>query len=517
MYIIPKYETSEFDGEVIDCSRIYKSLYGNEEDIFEEEFVVDNIACTTKLKTLADSNKRLYKFLAKDTRAKETYIIHFRGKWKELAWTIKTICNAGLTFNRNVEFYRHNKTRLLAIDFDGNGEYGLMSQFATLVYGLNDRSWVLAIPSASCNYKPGSIDEKAIKKYHVFAYTEPYDCIPKEIARISDEFSCSIALTCIEVARQIVPWDKAAMSPWLRFFSKSVMTVDEIEKDTTINVRYRNETDVIFEYRNFEQMFKQDFLRLDKCTNYVPNRDRNPCKNPVPYSVPPFGEKESKKNTDFRNFFKELKEFAGLTIPGVYPVPHYDIGRLDKIVIGERNSMATRIIWAITFNIYSIERFCGKGMENEKAFALEWFNAIFNATNVDEYEEFMGTFNPGIEYDRKRDDSHLLERYYENPDYINERHFHRTVRVGYGGAYQENTCSSREELESVAKDIGMSRATMYRKAKWLGLPEKQHKPHKSKLDQYINLTIDELNELVKSGKLNRMAKHRILQKRANVS
>ena len=79
-----------------------------------------------------------------------------------------------------------------------------------------------------------------------------------------------------------------------------------------------------------------------------------------------------------------------------------------------------------------------------------------------------------------------------------------------------NTCSSREELESVAKDIGMSRATMYRKAKLLGLPEKQHKPHKSKLDQYINLTFDELNELVKSGELNRMAKHRIIQRRTNV-
>jgi len=314
------------------------------------------------------------------------------------------------------------------------------------------------------------------------------------------------------------------MSPWLRFFSKSVMTTDEIENDPTINVRFRDETDVIFEYRDFTQIFNKDFLTVSKCEHYVPNKEHKTCNQVVPYTVPPFGvapelsKSQKKEKTIFRDFWRELKEFAGLTNPGVYLVPHYNIGRLNCIDIGKRNSVATSIIWAITFNIYSIERFSGKSLENKKAFALEWFNSIFNATNVDEYEEFMGSFNPVIEYERKREDSLSLERYFENPDSINEKHFYRTVKIGFEGAYQVNACSSREELESVAKNIGMSRATFYRKAKLLGLsPAKKHKPHKSKLDRYVELSVDELNQLVKSGVLNRMAKLRILHRRAKAS
>ena len=525
MYIVPDfYYPQEYDCKPIDNSRIYRSLYGDEGEVFDEEFVVDNIACTTKLKKLVESNKSLSKFLSKSTKDKEVYLIRFHGKWKELAWTLKAICDAGLTFYRNVDFYRHNKTRLLALDFDGNGKYGLACQFAALVDGLNSRPGVLSIPSASCNYKPMCFDEKTIKKFHVFAYTEFYDCcIPKEIARVSDEFSRSIAQTCIEVARQILPWDKAAMSPWLRFFSKSVMTANEIEKDPTINVRFRNETDAIFEYRNFTQIFNKDFLDVDKCEHYIPNAANKTCNQVAPYTVPPSGvspeqsKSPKKEKTIFRNFWKELKEFAGLTNPGVYPIPHYDIGRLNRIGISERNSTATKILWSIAFNIYSIERFSGKNKENKKAFALEWFNTIFNATNVDDYEEFMGTFNPDIEYERKRDDRLSLELHYENPDSINEKHFYRNIKVGYRGAYIIDDCSSREELAEVAREIGMSRATMYRRAKLLGLPEKRHKPHKSKLDQYINLSIEELNVLVKSGKLNRMGKHRIIQRRTNVT
>lgn len=528
MYKVPNfYYPQEYDCEPVDCSRVYKSLYGDENDIFDEEFVVDNIACTTKVKTMVDANKSLSKFLAKNTKDKETYIIHFHGKWKELAWTLGTICDAGLTFFRNVDFYsHHNKTRLLALDFDGEGDYGMPCQFAALVDGLNERPGVLSIPSARCNYKPWCIDEKTVKKFHVFAYTEPYDCTPKEIARVSDEFSCSIAQTCIEVAREILPWDKKAMSPWLRFFSKSKLPADYIEKVPTINIRFKNDVGTIFEYRNFTQIFNKDFLTVSKCEHYVPNKDGKACDNTMPYSVPPFGvfqeikepEKKPKKNTDFRNFWKELKEFAGLTNPGVYQVPHYDIGRLNGIGISNRNTTATQIIWAIVFNIYSIERYSGKGLENKKAFALEWFNAIFNATNVEDYEEFMETFNPDIEYERKRDGSLSLELHYEKPYSINEKHFYRTVKIGFEGAYQVKACSSIEELECVAKDVGMSRATFYRKAKLQGLsPAKKRNPHKSKLDQYINLSIDELNELVKSGELNRMAKHRILQRRAKTS
>ena len=66
-------------------------------------------------------------------------------------------------------------------------------------------------------------------------------------------------------------------------------------------------------------------------------------------------------------------------------------------------------------------------------------------------------------------------------------------------------CSSIEDLEK----MGMSRATVYRKAKQLGLKGKR----KSKLDKYMNCTDHELKELVKTGVLNRMDKSRIKARR----
>ena len=71
--------------------------------------------------------------------------------------------------------------------------------------------------------------------------------------------------------------------------------------------------------------------------------------------------------------------------------------------------------------------------------------------------------------------------------------------------YDVKQCSSIEDLEK----MGMSRATVYRKAKQLGLPGKR----KSKLDQYMDCSEEELNNLVKTGVLNRMDKSRIITKR----
>lgn len=515
-------------------SILHPLFHFEDQAVFDEEFVVDNLGCTCKLKTIAldKKNKNTLSYcLSKSTAKKEVYTIHFHGTWDDLKWTLKTFCDAGLTFYRNVDFYSHNKTRLLAMDFDGKekdkygDEYGLHCYPAEFIIEEGNLPGVLVIPSSRCNYVYGSLDDDSIKKYHIFAYTQPYDCTePRNIAKLSDWFSMSIDNCEEEVAKEFFPWDHAAMSPWLRFFSKSVFTADEIENVPTINVRFRNETDAIFEYRDFTQIFNKDFLTVSKCEHYVPNKDHKACNQVVPYTVPPFGvvpelsKSQKKEKPMFRDFWRELKEFAGLTNPGVYQVPHYDIGRLNGIGISKRNITATQIIWAIVFNIYSIERYSGKGLENKKAFALEWFNAIFNATNVEDYEAFMETFNPDVEYERKTDECLSLELHYEKPYSINEKHFYRTVKIGFEGAYQVKACSSIEELECVAKDVGMSRATFYRKAKLLGLsPAKKRTPHKSKLDQYINLSIDELNELVKSGKLNRMAKHRILQRRAKIS
>lgn len=75
--------------------------------------------------------------------------------------------------------------------------------------------------------------------------------------------------------------------------------------------------------------------------------------------------------------------------------------------------------------------------------------------------------------------------------------------------YDVKQCSSIEDLEK----MGMSRATVYRKAKQLGLPGKR----KSKLDQYMDCSEDELKDLVKKGVINRMDKSRINARKRKVS
>ena len=178
--------------------------------------------------------------------------------------------------------------------------------------------------------------------------------------------------------------------------------------------------------------------------------------------------------------------------------------------------MATKIMWGIAFNIYAAERYCKKKMEGRKAFALEWFGSIFNANNVEDYKGFIKEFNAPAEYSRKSDDIQSMESHYDCPENIEESKFYRTVKVGFGGSYAIENCKTRDELERVACEVGMSKRTTYRKAKEFGLPRKErkpHNPHKSKLDKYVALSKDELDELVKKGILNRMDKCRIIKKR----
>lgn len=75
--------------------------------------------------------------------------------------------------------------------------------------------------------------------------------------------------------------------------------------------------------------------------------------------------------------------------------------------------------------------------------------------------------------------------------------------------YDVKQCSSIEDLEK----MGMSRATVYRKAKQLGITGKR----KSKLDQYMDCSEDELKDLVKKGVINRMDKSRINARKRKVS
>ena len=501
--------------------------------VFDEEFVVDNLACTCKIKTIVEdeekknNGKALSYCLSKNTAKKEVYLVHFHGTWKELEWTLKTICVAGLTFNRNANFYKHNKTRVLLMDLDGKkgDDYGMECLPAESVIEEGNKPGVLVIPSARCNYVKGTLDSTKIKKYHVFAYSEPYDCTDaKTVEKLFDYFIMTIDNREEEEAKELFPWDKEATGKWQRFFSKSVFTAEEIEKIPTINVRYNNGANAIFEYRNFEQIFKKDFLTVTKCTDNVPKAKDKAYKYVKPYCVPPFGgfsehvekPKKKKDTTVYRDFWKELKDFAGLT-KGVYRMPHYDVGRLNEIKTSNRNIVATKAMWGIVFNIYAAERFSGKTMDNREDFALAWFHSIFNKSNVEEYKEFMNDFKPEAEYNRKCEDTSSLERHYEYPESIeNESKFHITVKIGFGESFNIDGCSTRDELERAANEAGMSESTKRRKAKKLGLgrkTHKQHKQHKSKLDKYVGLSEAELDELVKKGELNRMAKHRIIERR----
>lgn len=496
----------------------FDDLCSEDDEVFNEEFVVDNLACTCKIKTIVEGKKGLSWCLQKSTANKEVYIMRFRGTWADLKWTLEQMCRMGLTFNRNVHFYDSNTTRLLAVDIDGNknDKYGITSfaADALIAKGIVN-SGVLVIPSSRCNYTGIYPDERKIKKYHVFVYTKPYDCTQKkEIDRLTDEFISSVNIS----AKDSFPWDRSARSPWLRFFSKSSISAEQVMAGIpTINIRFRTKTDAIFEYRNFEQIFKKPFLFLEKCGNYVPNKNRTTDKNAVQYSIPPIGEsneqldpnrfnKKKKEKKEYRNFDKELKDFAGLSKPGIYKMPHYIVGRMNIIHVSMRNEMATKIMWGIVFNVYSAERFCGMKMPNREQFVIDWFHSVFNASNVENCEEFMDGFNPHSEYDRKSKDVGELERHYDYAWAIDESKFYRTVKIGYGGSFDIDGCETREELESK----GMSERTVRRKAKQIGLDRKKRT---SKLDQYMDCSDDELNELVKTGVLNRMDKSRIIARR----
>ncbi len=479
---------------------------------FNEEFVIYNLACTAKLNKICEKNKQLNWCLAKKTFSKEVYILRFRGTWEELASALRTICDSGLTFYRNMHFYEKNKTRLLIMDIDGKDkvETGISTDAANSLLEKGKEPGVLVIPSSRCNYDPEHPDPNAIKKYHVFVYTAVYNCTPKEIAAKSDEFIMSIEGDDIETAKDKFEWDKAALKNWQYFFSKSNLSVEQIDADPNINVRYRDERATIFEYRNFAGLFCKDFVTLDKCSTYIPNAKRVTCPTSHPYCVPVIGatvEIEEEPKQVFRDHWKELRDYAGIKKSGTYPLPHYAVGRIQFISIGQRNTIATQIMWGICFNIYAVERYSKTKIDDAEKFAMDWFYSVFNGSNVEEYDSFINNeFNPHAEYNRDMACTEKMAMLYDYPEGVEDSKFRKTTRVGYDVSYDVKQCSSRDEL----KQIGMSRTTEWRKAKELGLPNNKRK---SKLDQYMNCTEEELNNLVKTGVLNRMDKSRIISKR----
>lgn len=478
---------------------------------FNEEFVIYNLACTAKLNKICEKNKQLNWCLAKKTFSKEVYILRFRGTWEELASALRTICDSGLTFYRNMHFYEKNKTRLLIMDIDGKDgvETGISTDAANSLLEKGKEPGVLVIPSSRCNYDPEHPDPNAIKKYHVFVYTGVYNCTPKEIAAKSDEFIMSIEGDDIETAKDKFEWDKAALKNWQYFFSKSNLSVEQIDADPNINVRYRDDRATIFEYRNFAGLFCKNFVTLDKCSTYIPNAKRVTCPTSHPYCVPAIGATaeivEDPKQV-FRDHWKELRDYAKVTEPRVYNLPHYAVGRLQFISIGQRNTMATHIMWGICFNIYAIERYSKTKIADAEKFAMDWFYSVFNGSNVEEYDAFINNeFNPHAEYNRDMACTEKMAMLYDYPEGVEDSKFRKSTRVGYDVSYDVKQCKTMDEL----KQIGMSRATMYRKANELGISTK--KP--SKLDQYKDCSEEELNNLVKTGVLNRMDKSRIMSKR----
>ena len=489
----------------------YETLCKEDGASFNEEFVVYNVASTRKLNKIVEGNENLGWCLAKKTFSKEAYILRFSGTWKQLAWTLRVICDSGLTFYRNMHFYDKNKTRLLIMDIDGKEgcKQGIDFMAADQLIAAGTRPGVLVIPSSRCDYNPVSPNPNSVKKYHVFAYTEPYDCSkPKEIADLSDRFITTINGDDIETAKERFEWDKAAMKKWQYFFSRSSMQFEQIEADTNLNVRFHNEDATIFEYRNFTGLFCKDFVTLEKCDKYVPNAKKVTCNCKKPYRVPAVGETaeiEEEEKDEHRDFWKELRDFAGIKESGIYPLPHYAVGRLHRIGIGQRNAMATQIMFGICFNIYAVERYSKTKICDAQKFAIDWFNDIFNGSNVEDYEEFMDEFNPVVEYNRKIGDTERLAMLYDCPESVNDGKFRKTTRVGYDVSYDVKQCKTMDEL----KQLGMSRTTEWRKATELGISTKRT----SKLDKYIKCNEEELKKLVKNGVITRLQKSRIMARR----
>ena len=481
---------------------------------FNEEFVVYNLACTAKLNKICEKNKQLNWCLAKKTFGKEVYILRFRGTWDDLASVIRTMCDAGLTFYRNMHFYEKNKTRLLIMDIDGKDgvETGISTDAANALLEEGKRQGVLVIPSSRCNYDPEHPDPNAIKKYHVFVYTDVYNCVSKEIAAKSDEFIMSIDHDDIETAKDRFGWDKAALKNWQYFFSKSNLSPEQIDADPNLNVRYRDERATIFEYRGFAGLFSSKCVALDKCSTYIPNAKRVTCPTSHPYCVPAVGATayiEEEQKQVYRDFWKELRDYAKVTKPGVYNLPHYAVGRMQLISIGQRNTIATHIMWGICFNIYAVERYTRTKIADAEKFAMDWFYSIFNGSNVEEYDAFINNeFNPHVEYNRNMACSEKMAMLYEYPDDVDDIKFRKTTRVGYDVSYDVKQCKTMDDL----KQLGMSTATVYRKAKELGISTK--KP--SKLDQYMNCTEDELKDLVKKGVITRLQKSRIIARQKQI-
>lgn len=489
----------------------YETLCKEDNAVFNEEFVVYNVACTKKLNKITEKNPNLNWCLSKKTFSKEVYILRFRGTWKDLACTLRTICNAGLTFYRNMHFYEKNMTRLLIMDIDGKEgvKQGIDFRAADQLIIAGYRPGVIVIPSSRCDYDLIYPNPNSVKKYHVFAYTEPYDCSKaKEIADLSDRFITTINGDDIETARERFEWDKAAMKKWQYFFSKSNLSSEQIEADPNLNIRFKNEEATIFEYRNFTEMFSKDFVTLEKCDNYVPNAKHVTCRTTHPYSVPAIGATaviEEEQKQVFRDHWKELRDYAKVTKPGVYNLPHYAVGRLDFIRIGHRNTIATHIMWGICFNIYAVERYTKTKISDAEKFAMDWFYSIFNGSNVEEYDAFINNeFNPHAEYHRDMECTERMAMYYDFPETVEDIKFRKTTRVGYDVSYDVKQCKTMDDL----KQLGMSTATIYRKAKELGISTK--KP--SKLDQYLTCTEAELKDLVKKGVITRLQKSRIISK-----
>jgi hypothetical protein len=502
------FEDRSFEYEEED----YETLCPEDGALFNEEFVVYNVASTRKLNKIVEENENLGWCLSKQTNKKEVYLLRFRGTWNDLARTLKTLCEAGLTFYRNMNFYEKNKTRLLIMDIDGKEgcKQGIDFMAADQLIVAGYRPGVLVIPSSRCDYDPIWSNPNSVKKYHVFVYTDVYNCSDaKEIAELSDRFITTINGDDIATAKERFEWDKAAMKKWQYFFSKSNLSFEQIDADPNLNIRFHNEEATIFEYRNFTELFSKDFVTLDKCDKYVPNAKNVTCKCRKHYCVPAIGataEIEEEEKPEHRDFWKELRDFAGIKESGIYTLPHYAVGRLYRIGTGQRNAMATKIMFGICFNIYAVERYAKTKIADAEKLAIDWFNDIFTRINVDDYEEFMNEFNPLVEYRRISEDTERMAMKYDYPDDVDDSKFRKTTRVGYDVSYKVNECSSRDEL----KQIGMSRTTEWRKAKELGLPNKKRA---SKLDQYSDCSEDELKELVKKGVITRVQKSRIISRR----
>ncbi|MCQ2053938.1 MAG: hypothetical protein MJY82_01440 [Fibrobacter sp.] len=377
-----------------------------QEQIFEEYLVVDNIACTTKLKDIGTKGN-MFKY--NNTENKEVYLFNFRGTWEQLKEDISLLSQLGVSWKRNVEKYSNTLTHFLIMDFDDLNPFGA----ETLLKAKKDKN-ILITESASCNYIPvedgAEIDlSKEWKcKYHVFQLIpNGYELNSKNLFKLTDDFA-EKQQNLSEGRDGFVYDTHLCTNCWNVIYSKA--PIPEQSKIAT-NTRYSCEAGQVFDYVDFESLFEHNHsVILTRCTDYVPNANKIKYKD-ASYDAKDEYKKQINQSKELIKEFnvdtlakirqepsdplsiKKLLELAGVPEGCSVEFPHFRVGRPRQVKEGNRNGIASLICHLIAFNIYSFEKTFKISGKIKPEDIIKSFNCAFNESNVEYYKDFMRDFN----------------------------------------------------------------------------------------------------------------------------